>query len=142
MCACSCVCLCEGVCACLVDANYSHRLTVTSITVSHTEQPTKHAHRHTHAHTKCACVCTCKLKHPNSHIYAHPHVNARDTIYHSPHTHTEKNTLSMYILQPPWPSSFFVLFISSLVLSFSLFVLICSAVRYELCIISLWSEKS
>lgn len=138
---------------CLVDANYSHRLTVTSITVSHTEQPAKqhkHARTHTHyiythmhTHKQCAHLCKGKVKHPNSHIYAHPHMNAHDTrIHHIQHIHMHTLSLCMYILHSPWPSSALSFSSLLLVLSFSLFVLICSAVSYELCIISLWSEKS
>lgn len=50
-----------------------------------------------------ARVCACKLELSNSHG-AHARSNAHDTcIHHSPHTHTQRNTL--YIFHSPWPCS-------------------------------------
>lgn len=72
-------------------------------------------------------------------------MNAYDTftlIYTHTLTQTDMYTHAQVYFSAPLALFLFVLFVSSLVLSFSHFVLICSAVSYELCIASLWSEKS
>lgn len=98
---------------------------------------------HTLSHTKIVHTCsTCRLSHPNSHIYIYTytltqvHMTLRSINTDAQKTHFE------------YLSAFLALFLSVLfILSpcshfLSLFVLICSAVSYELCIISLWREKS
>ena len=151
MCASSCVCLCERLCVCVAW----WMLTILAGSLSpqsqfHTPSSlpnSKHTHTHTNTHTltRIMRACTCKLKRPNSHICTptqectwHLHPSSLST-----HTHTHTHTLCPCIFfSLLGPLSFLSSSISSLLLYFSLFVLICSAVGYELCIISLWSEKS